>query len=129
MIAESLLRPEDTFAHVRPPVEERDRFRILLSHNPDSFASFLPWRVDLQLAGHTHGGQICYPSGTPVLRHLRWLYDALPPALAPLKKLFPIHVHAIRNWDCVAGFHSLQRKDGAHLPSTPLSSRSFTPLR
>lgn len=35
--------------------------RIVLSHNPDTAEQMLPWRVDLQLSGHTHGGQIIIP--------------------------------------------------------------------
>ncbi|MDJ0705088.1 MAG: metallophosphoesterase [Leptolyngbyaceae cyanobacterium MO_188.B28] len=35
--------------------------RIVLSHNPDSAAKLQPWRVDLQLSGHTHGGQVVIP--------------------------------------------------------------------
>jgi predicted MPP superfamily phosphohydrolase len=35
--------------------------RIVLSHNPDSAEVLQPWRVDLQLSGHTHGGQIVLP--------------------------------------------------------------------
>jgi uncharacterized protein len=38
--------------------------RILMSHNPD-LADQMPAgiRVDLQLSGHTHGGQVCLPTG------------------------------------------------------------------
>ncbi|MBD1852106.1 metallophosphoesterase [Leptolyngbya sp. FACHB-711] len=39
--------------------------RIVLSHNPDSAAKLQPWRVDLQLSGHTHGGQIALPGFGP----------------------------------------------------------------
>ncbi|MEO0868419.1 MAG: metallophosphoesterase [Cyanobacteria bacterium J06642_11] len=35
--------------------------RIVLSHNPDTAELMMPWRVDLQLSGHTHGGQIVIP--------------------------------------------------------------------
>ena len=35
--------------------------RIVLSHNPDTAEHMIPWRVDLQLSGHTHGGQIVIP--------------------------------------------------------------------
>lgn len=42
--------------------------RILLSHNPD-VAHDMPgdYRVDLQLSGHTHGGQIALPGWAPVV--------------------------------------------------------------
>ncbi len=35
-----------------------DRFRILLSHRPDLFDHAREHKIDLTLAGHTHGGQI-----------------------------------------------------------------------
>jgi predicted MPP superfamily phosphohydrolase len=35
----------------------KDRVNILLSHNPDTFDHAAELRVDLSLAGHTHGGQ------------------------------------------------------------------------
>lgn len=39
--------------------------RIVLSHNPDSTAQLQSWRVDLQLSGHSHGGQIVIPGLGP----------------------------------------------------------------
>ncbi len=39
--------------------------RIVLSHNPDSAVPLQQWRVDLQLSGHTHGGQIVIPGLGP----------------------------------------------------------------
>ncbi len=41
--------------------------RLVMSHNPDSAEILRRWRVDLQLSGHSHGGQICLPGGEPVL--------------------------------------------------------------
>ncbi len=38
-----------------------DAARIVLMHNPDSFASFPAGTAPLALAGHTHGGQIRLP--------------------------------------------------------------------
>lgn len=36
--------------------------RILLQHHPDLAEEMPPgWRVDLQISGHTHGGQCCIP--------------------------------------------------------------------
>lgn len=59
---------------------------VLLSHNPDSFWQFGEQRVDLQLSGHTHGGQVRLPVFGPVLawrnrlhRYLPELSQAMPP--------------------------------------------------
>eukprot|EP00696_Hemimastix_kukwesjijk_P006961 gnl/Hemi2/18836_TR6240_c0_g1_i2.p1 gnl/Hemi2/18836_TR6240_c0_g1~~gnl/Hemi2/18836_TR6240_c0_g1_i2.p1 ORF type:complete len:318 (+),score=77.76 gnl/Hemi2/18836_TR6240_c0_g1_i2:51-956(+) len=55
------------------PVAQRP-FRLVLSHNPDSAEVLMKkWRVDLQLSGHSHGGQICFPNGTPVLAWMQKL--------------------------------------------------------
>lgn len=45
--------------------------RIILSHYPDLFPAALPLDPDLYLTGHTHGGQICLPTGWPPLTHDR----------------------------------------------------------
>ena len=45
--------------------------RLLLCHNPDGAEAFpatgRALRVDLQLSGHTHGGQVCRPGGEPFI--------------------------------------------------------------
>ena len=55
-----------------PAVQETDPLRILLSHSPDQ----LPWamrqRIDLMLAGHTHGGQIQLPILGPIFSPSRY---------------------------------------------------------
>jgi hypothetical protein len=43
--------------------------RIVLSHYPDQIRKCKFLQPDLFLAGHTHGGQICMPGRTPILRH------------------------------------------------------------
>jgi len=43
-----------------------DDFRLLLSHTPDNLASARRSGVDLMLAGHTHGGQVCLPFVGPI---------------------------------------------------------------
>jgi predicted MPP superfamily phosphohydrolase len=40
---------------------------ILLSHSPDTYAEAEPFGFDLQLSGHTHGGQLCLPGGIPLV--------------------------------------------------------------
>jgi predicted MPP superfamily phosphohydrolase len=38
---------------------------IAMLHEPDFVAS-VPFSVSLQVSGHSHGGQICLPGGTPI---------------------------------------------------------------
>ena len=52
--------------------------RIVLSHNPDSAKVLQKYRVDLQLSGHTHGGQIVIPG-----------YGAAPILLQKIRKSTP----------------------------------------
>ena len=44
-----------------------DACTILLSHSPETFAEAEALGFDLQLSGHTHGGQLCLPGGIPVV--------------------------------------------------------------
>ena len=40
---------------------------ILLAHEPDFADEFSQFgRFDLQLSGHSHGGQVCLPTGAPI---------------------------------------------------------------
>ncbi|WP_160295521.1 metallophosphoesterase [Paramagnetospirillum magnetotacticum] len=50
-----------------PPGE----FGIALVHSPEMAAVAAAAGYDLYLCGHTHGGQICLPDGTPVVRELK----------------------------------------------------------
>lgn len=58
----------------------RDEFRILLAHEPEVADRVGGHRVDLQLSGHSHGGQVVLPFvGPPLLprlgrRYVRGLY-------------------------------------------------------
>jgi predicted MPP superfamily phosphohydrolase len=47
--------------------------RVVLSHYPDLIRQTRGLGVDLYLAGHTHGGQICLPNGWAMMTH-----DTLP---------------------------------------------------
>jgi predicted MPP superfamily phosphohydrolase len=41
--------------------------RIFLTHSPDGLYFTRAIRFDIGFAGHTHGGQIAFPDGTPVM--------------------------------------------------------------
>lgn len=47
-------------------VNDHPHFRILLYHSPDIAPSIPRDTIDLHLAGHTHGGQICLPIFGPL---------------------------------------------------------------
>lgn len=82
--------------------------RIVLSHNPDTAAHLQKWRVDLQLSGHTHGGQIVLPKlGTPVswIGNLRknvprFIQQGIPFLRANCYRV-------VRHWEWARGLHSV----------------------
>jgi uncharacterized protein len=79
--------------------------RIVLSHNPDSAHILRNWRVDLQLSGHTHGGQIVLPGLGPVLARIKALQQRLP---KPYKRwLNRTGVRTVQHWEWAQGLHSL----------------------
>jgi len=49
--------------------------RLLLAHNPDHFYEAEARGVPLTLSGHTHGGQIRFPNGGPLIRQSRYCLD------------------------------------------------------
>jgi hypothetical protein len=44
-----------------------DACSILLSHSPETYDQTARLGFDLQLSGHTHGGQLCLPGGIPIV--------------------------------------------------------------
>jgi predicted MPP superfamily phosphohydrolase len=48
---------------------------LLLAHNPDHFYEAQAFGVALTLAGHTHGGQIRFANGPPIVRQSRYCLD------------------------------------------------------
>ncbi|MGB3237323.1 MAG: metallophosphoesterase [Geitlerinemataceae cyanobacterium] len=91
----------------RPVMERIDTEipRIVLSHNPDTAASLRNWRIDLQLSGHTHGGQICLPG-----------LGAISRLMKPLRRRIPDRFHryipylskcggVVRHWEWASGLH------------------------
>lgn len=56
----------------------KDSFKLLLSHTPSTYAKAAAEGVDLVLAGHVHGGQICFPSGKMLHKVIGWKNDPSP---------------------------------------------------
>lgn len=48
---------------------DENTIKILLAHSPRIFDKAANAKIDLLLAGHTHGGQICLPNGRHIIRN------------------------------------------------------------
>lgn len=77
--------------------------RLVLSHNPDSAVPLRRWRVDLQLSGHTHGGQIVLPNGEPLQSLLLRWRRRMPRAIAC--HLWKECTKVIVHWEWSQGYH------------------------
>jgi hypothetical protein len=95
-------QPEPIFSQISPNIP-----RIVLSHNPDSAEFLKAWRVDLQLSGHTHGGQVVIPG-----------YGAAPILLQQIRKNTPRVVskyipflrecyRVVKYWQWSEGWHQV----------------------
>ena len=81
--------------------------RIVLSHNPDTAEILQKWRVDLQLSGHTHGGQIVIPGKRPVIVYYIKIIEKIP---KKIRRKFPFlhQTHAIlKHWKWSEGLHQV----------------------
>ncbi|CEJ45209.1 metallophosphoesterase [Umezakia ovalisporum] len=84
-----------------------DTPRIVLSHNPDTAELLQRWRVDLQLSGHTHGGQVVIPGLGPILIYHKKIFPKIP---MKLRSCFPFlgrNYLLIRHWEWAQGLHLL----------------------
>jgi uncharacterized protein len=80
--------------------------RLVLSHNPDTAEVLAPWRVDLQLSGHTHGGQVYLPglgSGPLVWKGIRERVPRVVRNTIPF--LSDRCFHVVRHWEWGQGLH------------------------
>lgn len=91
-------QPHELMAQLDPQVP-----RLVLSHNPDSATALRRWRVDLQLSGHTHGGQIVFPDGEALLQKLLQLRKQVPGAIA--QHLWPDCTKVVHHWEWSRGHH------------------------
>ncbi len=79
--------------------------RIVLSHNPDSATALHSWRVDLQLSGHSHGGQIFLPGIGLLPAKLAELYPQLPSSFRHHLPILRTCYRTVQTWAWAQGFH------------------------
>ena len=98
--------------------------RIILSHNPDTADILRQWRVDLQLSGHTHGGQIVIPNIGPIIVYYKQMIRNIP---RDLRRAIPFlrsdYAKVLRHWEWAEGFHKVGKNQlyvnrglGTYLP-------------
>ncbi len=81
---------------------------LVLSHNPDTARILQRWRVDLQLSGHTHGGQIVIPGFGPGLMLVQQVREQIP---RRLQACIPYVNHCsgiLKNWQWHQGWHHIR---------------------
>jgi hypothetical protein len=83
--------------------------RLVLVHNPDSAARLREWRIDLQLSGHTHGGQIVLPlvGAVPSLINTLGLTKLARLPLPYCRRLD--HVNSVQHWEWASGLHRVDQ--------------------
>ncbi|QMS87338.1 metallophosphoesterase [Nostoc edaphicum CCNP1411] len=96
---------------------------IVLSHNPDTAEILQAWRVDLQLSGHTHGGQIVIPGIGPVALFYEKLVEKIPKKVRRRFPFLEVNVSVVSHWEWAQGFHQLGKNQlyvnrglGTYLP-------------
>jgi predicted MPP superfamily phosphohydrolase len=82
--------------------------RIVLSHNPDTAVPLQSWRVDLQLSGHTHGGQIVIPGLGPVPTWYQQIRRWVPKRLRRWVPYMREDCHkVVKHWEWAQGLHQV----------------------
>ncbi|MBD2559713.1 MULTISPECIES: metallophosphoesterase [Nostoc] len=96
---------------------------IVLSHNPDTAEILQAWRVDLQLSGHTHGGQIVIPGLGPAALVYSKIAKKMPLAVRRRVPFLEVNVSVVNHWEWAQGFHRLGKNQlyvnrglGTYLP-------------
>ncbi|MBD0336268.1 MAG: metallophosphoesterase [Cyanobacteria bacterium Co-bin13] len=79
--------------------------RLVLSHNPDTAVPLQRWRVDLQLSGHTHGGQVVLPGLGPLVSIVQ------QPRFRQLRQALPFYRkkcdRIVHHWEWASGLHQV----------------------
>lgn len=95
-------RPAQVFKQLDPQIP-----RIVLSHNPDTAALLQKWRVDLQLSGHTHGGQIMLPGKILLPLVLQNWSPWLPKSIQGLIPMVQKCKAVVQHWEWGQGWHQI----------------------
>lgn len=82
--------------------------RIVLSHNPDTAAPLQQYRVDLQLSGHTHGGQVVIPGLGPIPTWYQKFRQYVPKSWRPWVPYMREDCYkVVRHWEWAQGLHQI----------------------
>lgn len=82
--------------------------RIVLSHNPDTAVHLRNWRVDLQLSGHSHGGQIVIPGLGPLPTWYQAIRRHIPKRVRPWVPYMREDCYKVmRHWEWAQGHYYL----------------------
>ncbi|NJP10049.1 MAG: metallophosphoesterase [Leptolyngbyaceae cyanobacterium RU_5_1] len=81
--------------------------RLVLSHNPDTAERLQRWRIDLQLSGHTHGGQVFLPGIGNMANHTAALYRSLPKRFKRWVPLLKECSTTMKHWEWAQGLHQV----------------------
>lgn len=95
-------QPEPVFASIEPTVP-----RIVLSHNPDTAEILRKWSIDLQLSGHTHGGQIVIPGIGPLYAWVRKIGHAIPENIRCWIPYLSACDRVVVHWEWASGLHKV----------------------
>ena len=110
--------------------------KIVLTHSP-KFSEFLaPWQIDLQLSGHTHGGQLALPGLGPLIPQFWRFYDDLPKTIqAQLSQKLSRRIRMTKNYSFIRGLYPVNqgflyvnRGLGSHRPGRLFCRPEITTL-
>jgi len=97
-------KPETVFGQLDANIP-----RIVLSHNPDTAEFLQHYRVDLQLSGHTHGGQIILPGLGSVPQLLEQVQHYVPEFVRNLRPSLRRLLMTVKHWEWGQGWHQIGR--------------------